>query len=451
MSIIHHPFLLPSTLARTYYPDWVYPRHIERFQEAALELVWGHLYRLLVSIPVRHGKSAFWSVVLPAWHVLNKPDDLVLIASSGSDLAEEFSKQALEIVREAAPIIGLEIDPNWQARGSWRLRGHRGGVEAAGAGTQVNGRGFGLAIGDDLTKDEEAARSPSMRSSLMNWIHGDLIRRMEPDGRIAFIMSRKHLEDPIGQMLKMNAELPARLKWQQILFKAIDDDGRALWPERYPIDVLLGAKRELEVARKSHFWSSMYQQNPRSDPAACEWPDPYFTDIFFTAIPPNITPRLKIVCCDPSKSSKSKAGDYSAVLTLILDNSGTLWVADAWLWQCPLSECVEQFAATIIRERPQAAIIETMLGAELAIMDAQRLLDAADNRTPLYPYNSMENKNVRIRVALTGWLAKARLKVCDTVGGRLGVGQMMEFPSAEHDDFPDALAQGISLMDALLG
>ena len=444
-------FPLPSAVARAYYPNWVYPPHWEAFQRAMMQLTYGDLSRLLVSIPVRHGKSAAFSVVFPAWHILRRPDDLVLIASSSSDLAEEFASQVREIVREAGASVRLELDPAWRARGSWRLRGHRGGIEAAGAGTQVNGRGFGLVIGDDLTKDEEAARSPAMRSSLMNWIHGDLIRRMEPNGRIVLVMSRKHPEDPIGQMLRMNGELPACLKWHQILFKAIQDDGTALWPERYPIDVLLAMKRELELANKSHFWSSMYMQDPRSDPAACEFPDSYFKDIFFTELPPNITPRLKIVCCDPSKGSKSKAGDYSAILTLVLDNSGILWVTNAWLRQVPMGECVEQFAATIIRERPHGAIIETMLGAELAIADAQRLLDAKDCRVALYPYQSTENKLVRIRTGVTGWLQKHRLKVCDTVGGRLLVAQLQEFPSAEHDDGCDSLAMGIALMDELLG
>ena len=444
-------FPTPSALARAFYPGWRYPLHWDAFQRVMMRLMYGDLYRLLVSVPVRHGKSAAFSVIFPAWHILRKPNELVLIASSASDLAEEFSIQAREIVREAGARVNLELDPNWKARGSWRWRGHRGGIEAVGAGSQVNGRGFGLAIGDDLTKDEEAARSPAMRSSLMNWLHGDMLRRMEPGGRVALIMSRKHPEDPIGQMLAMNRELPKWLKWQQILFKAIQDDGTPLWPERYPLDVLQGTKRELELAGKSHFWSSMYQQEPRSDPAACEWPDSYFENIFFTDLPPNITPRLKIVCCDPSKGSKSNAGDYSAILTLILDNSGTLWVVDCWLRQVPLSEAVEQFSATIVRERPQGAIAETMLGAELFIMDSQRLLDAAENRTPLYPYQSTENKLVRIRMALTGWLAKRRLKICDTVGGRLLVGQLQEFPSAEHDDGPDACAMGLSLMDSLLG
>lgn len=445
------PFPLPSSLARAYYPDWVYPRHIEAFQEAALRLVWGDINRLLVNIPVRHGKSAFWSVILPAWHVLIKPNDLVLIASSASDVAEEFSIQAREIVREAAPILGMELDSNWKARGSWRLKGRRGGVEAAGAGTQVNGRGFGLAIGDDLTKDEEAARSPSMRSSLMNWIHGDLIRRMEPNGKIVFVMSRKHPEDPTGQMLRMNKELPSRLRWHQILFKAIQDDGSALWPERYPVEVLLSMKRELELAGKSHFFSSMYQQDPRSDPGACEWPDAYFENIFFSELPPNLTKRLTVVSCDPSKGSKSKAGDYSAIITATLDNQGTLWVTDAWMRPCPMGECVEQFAATIVRDNPNAAIIETMLGAELATMDTQRILDANDCRVPLHPYQSTENKLVRIRMAISGWLAKGRLRVCDNVGGKLLVSQLQEFPSGEHDDGADSLAMLISLMDEILG
>ena len=52
-------------------------------------------------------------------------------------------------------------------------------------------------------------------------------------------------------------------------------------------------------------------------------------------------------------------------------------------------------------------------------------------------------------MAVSGWLSKHRLRVCDTVGGRLLVAQLGEFPSAEHDDGPE-LAMGISLAETPL-
>ena len=89
------------------------------------------------------------------------------------------------------------------------------------------------------------------RSSLLNWWMGDALRRLEPNGKVSLIMSRKHPQDIVGLMLGMNAQLPPSKRWHQVLFKAIGDDGAALWPERYPLNELLSIKRELELSNKS--------------------------------------------------------------------------------------------------------------------------------------------------------------------------------------------------------
>ena len=294
------PYPLPSLLAREHYPEWSFPKHVQRFQRATVELLYGAVNRQIITVPVRHGKSAWHSVVVPSWYVLNNPDKLVLLTGYAADLTTTFAVQCREIVREAAPKMGLELDPNWQSRASFRFKGRRGGIDAAGTKGPINGKGYHLIIGDDLVKDEEAARSPVERSSLLNWWMGDALRRLEPNGKVSLIMSRKHPEDIVGAMLKMNPELPASKKWHQVLFKALGDDGAALWPERFPVTELLAIKRELELANKSHFWSSMYQQDPRGDPAACYFSDDELRGVLYTEMPPDTRIRMRVIACDPS-------------------------------------------------------------------------------------------------------------------------------------------------------
>ena len=88
----------------------------------------------------------------------------------------------------------------------------------------------------------------------------------------------------------------------------------------------------------------------------------------------------------------------------------------------------------------------------MAIALAQQDLDAADCRCPLFPYQSTDNKNVRIRCkpGLSQWITNYRLRVRDTAMGRLFVQQVMEFPGGEHDDGPDCANMLIALNDELL-
>jgi predicted phage terminase large subunit-like protein len=65
---------------------------------------------------------------------------------------------------------------------------------------------------------------------------------------------------------------------------------------------------------------------------------------------------------------------------------------------------------------------------------------------PLLTVENYENKLVRIRT-LTPWLAKGLLRFKgDSLGARLLVVQLRDFPLADHDDGPDALEMAVRLV-----
>lgn len=444
------PYLLPSVLAREFYPEFSFPPHVKAFQRATLELIFGDVNRQIITVPVRHGKSAWHSVIVPAWHILNFPDELVLLAGWGADLTTGFATQVREIVREAGVRMGIQLDPRSQSRSAFRIRGHRGGLDAVGAGGGINGKGFSLVIADDLVKDEAAARSPQERSNLLNWFMGDCLRRLEPNGKVSLIMSRKHPHDIVGSMLNANPELPKSKQWQQVLFPAINDGGKPLWPQRFPLQELMDIKRELELHNKSHQWSSMYMQDPRSDPSACYFGDNDLKDVMCRALPPGIKPLYRVIACDPSLGAKSKSGDYCCIVLATLDTERTLWVEVLFMLPAKLPDVIANLVHFISVLRPDHAVCETHGGQQAIALSVREKLDAKGCRVPLHPFDAgPEKKEGRIILTLSEGLRRGKIRIKDNQGGRVVFGQLQEFPSGEHDDGPDAVAMAVDLLNRL--
>lgn len=212
--------------------------------------------------------------------------------------------------------------------------------------------------------------------------------------------------------------------------------GEALWPERYSREQLLDLRDELELSGQSCVWSCLYQQAPMGDPSSREFPENYFDDIWARMPDNNI--RLRILALDPSKGKHSHTGDYSAFVYVVLTTDGNVYV-QSWLQRVP-ADTLGAMAVKLIDElRPDGFIYE---GAFLAGLFPS---------THAYLYSSQEDKNVRIRVALTPLLGSKKLHLdANCPGNRLLLSQLREFPTASHDDGPDALVMALSLLNQLL-
>ena len=74
-----------------------------------------------------------------------------------------------------------------------------------------------------------------------------------------------HLDDLAGRCIKQSLD-GSGPEWDVLKLPALAEDmdplgrepGEALWPERFPLDVLLDQKKTMIA---SH-WSALYQQNP---------------------------------------------------------------------------------------------------------------------------------------------------------------------------------------------
>lgn len=394
--------------------------------------------RLLVTMPPRHGKSEFLSLYFPTWYLGVWPDRRVMLASYEASFAESWGRKSRDMMREVGcEVFGVRVRESPSAASHWEIEGREGGMSTAGVGGPLTGKGADLLIIDDPIKNAEEANSPTIREKIWDWYRSTAYTRLEPDGVVIVIQTRWHEDDLAGRVLRDADE--GGEPWRVVNMPAIDEAGRPLWPERFPIDKL----RRIERTLSPYFWSALYQQKPIRE-GRTEWPDAYFDGtLCYEDDWPNQF-EASIVAIDPSKGKSAKAGDYSAIVFGGL-SGGTVFV-DADLARRPPSRIVEDGVAIATRYGAHAVGVESNAFQELLGNEFDRFCDDRRiDRLPVHLIDNVVNKNLRIG-RIGPWLHNRRIRFRDTPGCRLLVSQLKEWPRGKHDDGPDAMEMMLRLL-----
>jgi predicted phage terminase large subunit-like protein len=405
--------------------------------------------RLVVSMPPQHGKSQIISRHFPAWLLGREPDAPVMLCSYAASLANRFNRQVQRIVSSPAY---AEVFPGTRPPRRGRDEGQRtsdlveianrsGSLRTAGVGGSITGMGFRYGLIDDPVKGRKKAESPTERESTWEWFTGDFYTRRSPGARMLVVATRWHEEDLPGRLLRQGKDDPEADQWDELRLPAIAGEsvspgdprkpGEALWPDRYPLSDLAKVR-----AQSEYDWWSLYQGEPRQG-AHTEWPTEHFGEHLWFSDWPHLA--VKVVALDPSKGRDSRQGDYAALVGGGYDGNGggTLWV-EADLFRLPPEALVKRAVDFCERMRPDVFVVESNMWQEL--LCAPMLAEAAKRgyALPVVPVENFVNKMVRIR-RMGPYLGNRQLRVRATVGGRLLVDQLRQFPLADHDDGPDAL------------
>lgn len=233
--------------------DWR-PVHIRRIIEELEGVTEGHVRRLMIFMPPRHGKSETVTVHYPAWRISRDARTRVIVGCYGQDLARAFSRASR---RKVQVRLVKEQEQEWQTELG-------GGLLAVGVGSGVTGRGADLVIIDDPVKSKAEARSQAYRDRVWDWYRNDLFTRLEPNGAVILIMTRWHEDDLAGRILASDdggnwrvLSLPAVAEEGDLLGR---EPGEPLWPERYDREAL----SEIELIEGLD-WYALYQQRPTAE------------------------------------------------------------------------------------------------------------------------------------------------------------------------------------------
>lgn len=212
---------------------------------------------LIITMPPRHMKSTVVSNCLPAQYISNHPQKEVIMASYGLDLARDNARACRSLFDEPLhqrvwPGQVFEVD----TADTFQIAGKRNGkpnLVAAGVGGGITGKGADLFIIDDPIKDMVQANSETYRRKAYEWYQMVVQSRLAPGGKKILMMTRWHHDDLVGTILRDDPE-----SWIHLNMPAVDESGRALWPERYD----LGTLGEIRKVLGSRNFEAQYQGRP---------------------------------------------------------------------------------------------------------------------------------------------------------------------------------------------
>lgn len=397
----------------------------------------GEVDRLMIFMPPRHGKSLITSQLFPSWYLGRNPSKSIILASYGAELALDFGRRVRGFVTDGmhrrifpGPATGIEDDN--AAAHRFGLRGG-GAFYAVGAGGPITGRGADLLLIDDPIKSREVAYSAAERRSLQQWYESVAYTRLQPGGAIVLIQTRWHMDDLAGWLMREHAEenwrvvsLPAEAELNDPLDR---QEGKALWPEKYPIESLERIREAIGTAS----WTALYQQRPTLEEGGI------FKLAWFKtfADPPSVANAVMSIDC---AFKTGKENDYSVILVMgALDNGFFLFHVSRGRWE--FGELERQVMALADIWKPRVLLIEDAASGQSLI---QTLV--SDTRLPVQPIKPLGDKQSRAH-AISPLVESGRIYLpAQSAWGRDFLDELTSFPAAPHDDQVDAFTQALDYL-----
>jgi len=423
---------------------WAAANHLLMLSDKLTQVAAGNLKRLMVFMPPRSGKSQLISQFFPAWYLGHHPDNRIILTSYESDFAATWGWKARNAFEEyASKIFGLSVRSDSSARNRWDIVDHVGGMNTAGVGAAITGKGADLLIIDDPVKNAEEANSELKRDKAWDWYQSTAYTRLEPGGAVILIMTRWHQEDLGGLLLK---EMDAGgEQWEVLKFPAIAEEndilgrkiGEPLWEKRYPLESL----KRIEGTVSAYWWAAMYQQSPYGRTGGT-----FRRQDFIITEGSTKGNKVRFWDLAATKAEQGKDPDWT-VGCLMNELRGQYWILD------------------IIRVRDEAAEVERVIkqaaqldGKETQIFMEQEGGAAGKSLISHYARNVLKgyafkgipatgSKPVRAQ-PLASAVANGNVRLVSAAWNTAFLDEAERFPTAKvHDDQVDAASHAFNLLD----
>lgn len=392
----------------------------------------------MINMPPRHGKSELASRRFPAWYLGNNPEATIISASYNDDKATEFGGEVRDIVRAADyrtlfPQVGLKEDT--RAKGFWRTE--QGGYYiSAGVGTALTGRGTvgPVVLIDDPLKDRAEADSEKRRETVWSWYSSTVLSRFPK--AIIVVQTRWHEDDLTGRLLAEQAK--GGDKWTILELPAIAPDGKALWPEFYPIESLERVKR----ASIPRDWSALYQQRPTPDEGA------YFKRDWFRWYQEK--PKHLRIYGASDYAVTDGDGDWTVHIVVGIDPDDNVYVLDLWRGQTTSDQWVEAWMDLVRIHKPLMWVEEQ----GQIIKSIGPFIDKRMRESRVYcrreQVASAHDKPTRSR-SIQARTAMGKVYLPEKAAWSQDfVSELLMFPAGKHDDQVDAYGLIGRMIDELL-
>lgn len=251
--------------------SWFVKTLCEELQSFYESLVAGDKPKLAVCTPPQHGKSIA-IVDFITWTAGKDPSLRTIYSSFSGRLGVRANLMLQRILdsekyKKIFPETKISTAGVPDTFGATRNRelveyvGDTGFFRNTTVGGAITGESLDLSVVDDPIKGREEAGSETIREKVWEWFTDDMMTRFSEDAGLLLVMTRWHVEDPLGKLLIALGDDVKIVSYPAIAVKDEPHrkEGEPLFPEHKSLKFLLEKKSVMAATS----WESLYQQNPQ--------------------------------------------------------------------------------------------------------------------------------------------------------------------------------------------
>ncbi len=431
------------------WPAFIEGAHHAKMADAFDRVIDGSLKRLIINMGPRFTKSEFSSFLLPSKYFGHYPDRKIIQSTHSGDFSKSWGRKVRNLVnsdkyQELFP--GTALVPDSKAAGQWSTS--KGGEYfAIGTSGGVAGKGADLFIIDDPHTEQDYLRAlggdASAFEDVYEWFRTGPRQRLQPYAAIVIVMTRWHMRDLTGKLIKKMTSNPMSDQWEVIELPATFGDDteadplRSLWPEYWPTELLRATKSVMSVAQ----WNAQYLQNPTAEEGALvkrEWWRRWVRDD-----PPEC--EYIIQSWDTAFSRKESA-DYSACTTWGIfdhpDDDGisrkNIILLDAFRERMDFPKLKKKAFQMYKDRQPDSFIVEAKATGMPLIHELRAMGIPVSEFTPTRGNDKVVRVNAVSDLFASGVVWCPETRWADEV-----MEEFAAFPVGEYDDYVDSGTQAL--------
>ena len=408
--------------------------HIDTLSSYLTDLKDGLINRLCVAMPPRHSKSSMITLAFPLW-LLSKNKDLnILIVNNSAGLSEKFGIQLREYIKRIGPEFDLYLSEVKHSSTYIMFTNsdgelQKGSIRLVGASGSITGQDADYIILDDIYSGFDDI-TPSLLAKKIDWFKTIIEQRIEPHTKLVILHTRWHSEDLQGYLHEHYPD-----DYSFLEFPAIDEDGKALWPERYTI----AEYNKKRVAMGERQFQAIYQQKPLDLTS-----DFFHTDrlIFEDRFDDYPIARCRSWDIASSDDSLGDQRDYTAGVRMLKTPGDQYWIFDFEHGQYG-NDVKHIIQDTAKRDSPQYTILlepGTSGGAAGLLYEEYKTALTGYNTVQSLPKGTKADRATPFSNAV--YDGKVHVCINNNEQRELFLSQLKSFPNGKHDDLVDACAYG---------
>lgn len=411
--------------------EWRYQNKDNRFQ--------------LILMPRGHLKSSILSIADTVQIMLREPDTSILLASAVWNSSRSFLSEIKEYLSNKSILPALfgkfnANDTKWtsdQIVINQRSKPDKTpSIDTAGIDKTMTSQHYKYIKADDLVTRENVTTSEQMEK-VRNYL-GDLIKLLEPDGKMEVIGTRWHDADVYGHIISNLTKEELKGDRFVVYKRQAREMGKPIFPKKFTSEKL----DSLKITLGSYDYGCNYDNEPVSPDTQVFKPpfNRYFTDLGDGAI--------HAITFDPATSEKKNACDAVVLDGAVMRNNQLCVVEYTAFKKKEPSEMIDKIFTYVQKYRGYAnrsikVGIEINGGQEIYIKLIQEEQRKRNVFFEIVPLRHIVDKTSRIRALQPRWESGNLLLKQGMVELEE---QMMRFPVGTKCDIIDALAMQLEVL-----